>query len=367
MGKLSVYGGKRVLVTGCTGFKGAWLSLWLHQLGAKVSGLAIGIPTEPALFDVLRARDFVDYFEGDVRDLDFVRRTLDQVQPDAVFHLAAQSIVATSYAEPAATFATNVMGTANVLEALRLADRRVAAVMITSDKCYENVEWLYGYREIDALGGKDPYSASKAGAEMAIRAWQQSYFSAPESPVRLCSVRAGNVIGGGDWAHARIVPDCMRAWSQGQVVSIRRPEATRPWQHVLEPLSGYLAAGADLLSAGRCAGEAYNFGPPAENNYSVRELIQALAPHWGYRQESEYALFDPGDRFHEAGLLKLNCDKALAHLAWRPTLNFVETARYTASWYEHYYRASNKDMRLSTVEQIADYVQLAEARGAAWL
>ncbi|MGE4070534.1 MAG: CDP-glucose 4,6-dehydratase [Lysobacterales bacterium] len=367
MSNLNIYRGKRVLVTGCTGFKGTWLSLWLHELGAAVSGLAIGMPTAPAMFDVIGAREFVDYREGDVRDSVFVSRTMAEIKPDVVFHLAAQSIVATSYAEPALTFDTNVMGTAHVLDALRSADHPVSAVMITSDKCYENVEWLYGYREIDTLGGKDPYSASKAAAEMAVRAWHQSFFSSADSAVRLCSVRAGNVIGGGDWASARIVPDCMRAWSEGTPVRVRRPQSTRPWQHVLEPLSGYLTAGAALMTSSRCSGEAYNFGPPAENNFSVRELIRELAPHWGFAGESDYAVFDQVDGFAEAGLLKLNCDKALAQLSWRPTLTFGETARLTSAWYERHYHASGTDMRKLTSEQIADYLALATSRSAAWL
>lgn len=366
MAGLEKYRGKRVLVTGCTGFKGSWLSLWLHHLGAEVSGLANGMPTSPCLFEVINARDFVDYHEGDVRDADFVSATIGRVQPDVVFHLAAQSIVATSYDDPALTFDTNVMGTVHVLDALRQAQKPVVAVMVTSDKCYENVEWLYGYREIDALGGKDPYSASKAGAEMAIRAWFCSYFSRPEAAVRLAPVRAGNVIGGGDWANSRIVPDCMRAWSIKTPVVVRRPEATRPWQHVLEPLSGYLAIGAELMNSAKRSGEAYNFGPPAENNYSVVELIRALAVHWGFENETDFAEVGPAGSFAEAGLLKLSCDKALAHLGWRPTLNFKETARLTSSWYEHYYHAKPACIRKFTEEQISEYEALAKTRGAAW-
>lgn len=363
---LGLLHGKRVLVTGCTGFKGSWLSLWLHSLGAQVSGLAIGMPSDPAMFEVVGASDVVDYHEGDVRDAGFVAEVIDRTRPDLVFHLAAQSIVATSHADPVGTFATNVMGTAHVLEALRQAGRPAVAVMITSDKCYENVEWLYGYREIDPLGGKDPYSASKAAAEMAIRAWQQSFFQVPDGPVRLSSVRAGNVIGGGDWASARIVPDAMRAWSAGLAVRVRRPAATRPWQHVLEPLSGYLAIAAQLLADRRHAGEAYNFGPPAENNYSVRELLEALARHWSAQGGSAPVEFDADPGFAEAGLLKLNCDKALAHLAWRPTLDFAETAQYTSDWYRHYYASGSAGMRAYTLGQIADYTGLARKRGLAW-
>ncbi len=367
MSGLLNYRGKRVLVTGCTGFKGSWLSLWLHRLGAEVSGLANGMPTDPCMFEVIGAHEFVDYHAGDVRDAAFVSATIDRVQPDVVFHLAAQSIVATSYEDPALTFATNVMGTVHVLDALRRVDKPVTAVMVTSDKCYENVEWLYGYREIDALGGKDPYSASKAGAEMAIRAWFCSYFSKAGANVRLAPVRAGNVIGGGDWASARIVPDCMRAWSAKAPVVVRRPEATRPWQHVLEPLSGYLAIGAELMNSPKRTGEAYNFGPPAENNYSVVELIRALALDWGFEKEADFAEVGPAGGFAEAGLLKLSCDKALAHLAWRPTLNFKETARLTSSWYERYYHDPSTRMRQLTADQISEYEALARTRSAAWL
>jgi CDP-glucose 4,6-dehydratase len=361
----SHYRGKRVLVTGCTGFKGGWLSLWLDTLDAKVSGLALGLPTQPAMFDELGMGDFVDYRQGDVRDRGFVERVIAEVEPDVVFHLAAQSIVRTSYEDPVGTFATNVMGTAHVLDALRRSGRPVAAVIVTSDKCYENVEWVFGYRETDALGGKDPYSASKAGAEMAIRAWAHAYFSSPDSTVRVAAVRAGNVIGGGDWAGARIVPDAMRAWSAQQPVVIRSPNATRPWQHVLEPLSGYLLTGARLIDGSCPAGEAFNFGPSAEQTLSVRDLLRALATHWGFGAEGEYLRIEPA-QFHEAGLLKLNCDKALALLKWRPVLDAAETARLTAAWYAHFYRSRGSGVLEFTRGQLAEYAALARARGAVW-
>lgn len=361
----SQYRGKRVLVTGCTGFKGAWLSLWLDALGARVSGLALGLPTEPAMFGELGMESFVDFHPGDVRDRAFVDKVVAEVKPEVVFHLAAQAIVRTSYEDPVGTFATNVMGTAHVLDALRRCDHPVAAVMITSDKCYENVEWVYGYRETDALGGKDPYSASKAAAEMAIRSWTHSFFPPGRSPVRVVAVRAGNVIGGGDWAEARIVPDAMRAWSEARPVVIRSPNATRPWQHVLEPLSGYLLAGARLIEGACPSGEAFNFGPPAEQSLSVRNLLRALAPHWGFVEEGEYLHIEPA-QFHEAGLLKLNCDKALAILGWRPVLDAAETARLTASWYAHFYRDRELSMLDYTRAQLAEYEGLAQARGLAW-
>jgi CDP-glucose 4,6-dehydratase len=365
MSFFSRYQGKRVLVTGCTGFKGSWLSLWLDALGARVSGLALSPATQPAMFDELRMREFVDFHEGDVRDREFVDRVIAETKPDVVFHLAAQAIVKSSYDDPVGTFATNVMGTAHVLDALRRADRPVAAVMITSDKCYENVEWVYGYRETDALGGKDPYSASKAGAEMAIRAWSQAFFSSADSLVRVLAVRAGNVIGGGDWAAARVVPDAVRAWSSGRPVIIRSPNSTRPWQHVLEPLSGYLLAGARLLDGSCRNGEAFNFGPAAGQSLSVRALLNALAPHWGLHDEGEYLRIESA-QFHEAGLLKLNCDKALASLGWQPVLDSAETARFTAQWYARFYREPSEDMLAYTRDQLAEYIDLASKRGAVW-
>lgn len=364
--KLSAhYAGKRVLVTGCTGFKGSWLSVWLQAMGATVSGLALRPSSEPAMFDELGLRDFVDFHEGDVRDPAFVGRVIAETKPDVVFHLAAQAIVRASYDDPVGTFATNVMGTAHVLDALRRSGRPVAAVMITSDKCYENVEWVYGYRETDALGGKDPYSASKAAAEMAIRSWSNSFFSAADSAVRVVAVRAGNVIGGGDWASARIVPDAVRAWSTGKQVVIRSPNATRPWQHVLEPLSGYLLAGARLAEGAYRGGEAFNFGPAAEQSVPVRDLLRALATHWGFDAEDEYLSIEAA-QFHEAGLLKLNCDKALAVLGWRPVLDSAETAGLTASWYAHFYRDKRSQMLDFTRAQVAQYVELARSRGAVW-
>jgi CDP-glucose 4,6-dehydratase len=360
---LSQYRGKRVLVTGCTGFKGSWLCHWLGSLGAQVSGLALAPSSDPSMFEATRLGAMVDFHEGDVRDMAFVERTVAEAKPEFVFHLAAQAIVRTAYEDPVATFATNVLGTAHVLEALRRSARPVTAVMVTSDKCYENVEWVYGYRETDALGGKDPYSASKAAAEMAVRAWSKSWCSAPDSPMRVVAVRAGNVVGGGDWAAARVVPDAMRAWSRGEPVVIRSPNATRPWQHVLEPLSGYLLAGLRASAGVFPSGEAFNFGPAAEQVHSVLDLLAALAREWG-GPEQERIRVEPAS-FHEAGLLKLNCDKALALLAWKPALEFAETARLTARWYAGYY--GGEDAAFLTSAQIEEYSALAEARACGWV
>jgi len=358
-----VYRNRNVLVTGHTGFKGAWLTTWLLQLGAHVTGIADRVPTSPSHFESVGLKDRIADLRIDVRDRDALRGAIHDAQPDFVFHLAAQSLVRRSYREPVETLAVNVMGTAHVLDALRTLDRACTAVIITSDKCYDNVEWAWGYRETDRLGGKDPYSGSKGAAELAIRAFGASYFGASESPVRLAVGRAGNVIGGGDWAEDRIVPDCIRAWANGNAVEIRRPEATRPWQHVLEPLSGYLALGAELAKRAELHAEPFNFGPPAEQNYSVLSLIEALQQHW---PGTRHVVVSGNDNRPEAGLLKLNCDKALAALHWRAVLDFAETVRMTAEWYRRFYGDTAHSMLDMTCRQIADYETQARKRGLAW-
>ena len=364
MRPFSVFRGKRVLVTGCTGFKGSWLSVWLSELGASVTGLALGPPTRPSMFETLKLASLIDYHEGDVRDLNQVTRVLETARPDFVFHLAAQAIVQVSYDDPAGTFATNVLGTAHVLEALRRCDRAVTALVVTSDKCYDNVEWVYGYRETDRLGGKDPYSASKGAAELVVQGWFHSFFAAAPSPVRLISARAGNVVGGGDWAPARLVPDCIRAWSQSHPVQIRRPRATRPWQHVLEPLSGYLMAAERLFQDRALTGEAFNFGPRAEANFSVLDLLNELANYWDFGGQAERFTVDDSAHFDEATVLKLNCEKASALLGWRPTLDFSDTARLTASWYDRFYHGDAASLDALTRAQIREFVSLAEVKSS---
>jgi CDP-glucose 4,6-dehydratase len=355
------YRGRRVLITGHTGFKGSWLALWLHALGARVTGYSAYLPSEPNNFTVCNLAGLLDHRQGDVRDFAHLQQVFAEVQPEIVFHLAAQPIVRISYDNPKETFDTNVGGTVNVLECIRRQPGVRAAVLITSDKCYRNAEWVWGYRENDPLGGDDPYSASKGCAEIVIRSYWQSFFAAAAGP-RLVSVRAGNVIGGGDWATARIVPDCMRAWAgQGTLVS-RSPEATRPWQHVLEPLGGYLLAGADLLQRGDHAGEAYNFGPDGSVNQTVRELIAELARTWP-GGKWEFAAADAARK--ESGLLKLSCDKALLHLHWHAVLSFAETACFTAAWYQHFYGGGSDMLELSR-RQLADYIRLARERKLAW-
>jgi len=356
------YKDKKVLVLGHTGFKGAWLTEWLLQLGAQVSGVSSYVPSEPALFDVLGLNKRMQDYRCDIRDEQALKKIMMSIQPEIVFHLAAQPIVKSSYADPKLTFDTNLSGTVNVLEAVRSCSSVCTAIMITSDKCYDNVEWEYGYREDDRLGGKDPYSASKACAEIAIKSYYESFFR--DSSVKIASVRAGNVIGGGDWAAHRIVPDCMTAWSNNTSVDIRSPHATRPWQHVLEPLSGYLWL-ARLLQSEQTTlinGESFNFGPNASMNYSVGVLIEALASVWG--QGARWVSDTENTHVAEAGLLKLCCDKALHYLNWQPTLSFSKTVDFTALWYHQYYQG--KSMLDFTRCQIEEFEKIAARQGIKW-
>jgi len=364
----NVFKNKKIIVTGNTGFKGSWLSLWLHKLGAQVTGISKSIPTQPSLYEVLGLDKKIKNHFADITDGEKMKSIFRASQPDFVFHLAAQPIVSISYEDPISTLQTNIMGTANILESLRAVQNPCVAVMITSDKCYDNVEWIWGYREHDALGGKDPYSASKGGAELVIKTYFHSYFSKPDSNVKLAAVRAGNVIGGGDWAVNRIVPDCVRAWSSGTPVRIRNPRSTRPWQHVLEPLGGYLRT-AQLLFEGMVIihGEPFNFGPNADQNHTVLELLQKIAEHWKFSGDNEHFAIDSNNSsFHEAGLLKLNCDKALSLLQWKPVLDFPETARFTGEWYNEYYNCGGVNMYDYTASQVEEYEVQAQRKSLAW-
>lgn len=358
-----IYQDKRVLVTGHSGFKGSWLCQWLLQLGAKVAGYSLYVPSTPSNYEVLRLADRVSDYEGDIRNLDQLNKVFQDFQPEIVFHLAAQSLVRRSYDEPKLTFETNLGGTINVLEVIRSTPSVRVAVLITSDKCYENVEWEYGYRETDRLGGKDPYSASKACAEIAFNAYVQSFLSNGSGP-RLATARAGNVIGGGDWAIDRIVPDCIAAWAKQETAIIRNPHSTRPWQHVLEPLSGYLWLGAKMMEDGKgLSGEAFNFGPSAEVYISVLQLIEEIKKTWSKGKWD----IDPvaKGKKHESSLLKLNCDKALNRLNWKPTLTFPETIELTAEWYLKYH-FEHYDMIQYTINQISCYERLALRRKNSW-
>lgn len=361
----NIYNNKKVLVTGHTGFKGGWLSLWLKLMGAKVYGISNEVYAAPSLFGVTGIENQIQSYMADIRDLDKMTQLIGEIEPDFVFHLAAQPIVKLAFEEPVDTFTTNIIGTANVLEALRRLDKPCFAVMITSDKCYDNVEWVWGYKETDHLGGKDPYSASKGAAELIIKTYFHSYFK-KDGKIKMTSVRAGNVIGGGDWAANRIVPDCFRAWAKNEKVLIRSPYATRPWQHVLEPLSGYLRAGQLLAQPQKISvnGEAYNFGPPTDQNYTVLDLLKKLAQSWD--EKNNDILNIEASNFPESGLLKLNIDKALFDMQWVPTLNFSETAEFTADWYKEYYQQQNDDMLNFTMEQINKYIEVAKSKNILW-
>lgn len=357
------FSSKRVLVTGHTGFKGAWLCEWLLHLGAEVVGLGLPPDTQPALFDQLRLADRVQSVFADIRHADGVLRLVSQTRPDFVFHLAAQPLVRRSYRDPVLTWQSNVMGTIHMLEALRPLKQPCAAVFVTTDKCYENQEWLYGYREDDSLGGFDPYSSSKAATELALSAWRRSFYR--DHPVRFASARAGNVIGGGDWAEDRIIPDCARAWLANRPVRIRNPDATRPWQHVLEPLSGYLALAAALAqpqTASELLGP-FNFGPSRDGNRSVRQLIEEALRHVpGEWQDTS----DPAAP-HEAKLLHLTTDKAATLLNWRPAWTFQEAVRETVKWYFDVCHATDLQVAGQRLrDQIQTYTASASTLGIPW-
>jgi CDP-glucose 4,6-dehydratase len=353
---------KTVWLSGHTGFKGSWLAEWLLRLGARVHGYALEPVTSPALFEQLGlAGRIASHQIADVRDSGAVRDSLLGADPDFVFHLAAQPLVRLSYAQPVETYTTNVMGTVHVLDALRGLRRPCAAVIVTTDKCYENKEWVHGYRETDPMGGHDPYSSSKGAAEIAVASWRASFFD-ESSPVAIASARAGNVIGGGDWALDRIVPDCMRSLAAGQPIPVRNRFATRPWQHVLEPLGGYLWLAAALArperthQSARALRGAFNFGPGPDSNRSVGELVVEILRHWPGKWVDNS---DP-NAVHEASLLQLSIDKAHALLRWTPAWDFAETVRQTVEWYR-------QDSALErTAAQIDGYAAAAREKDIPW-
>jgi CDP-glucose 4,6-dehydratase len=341
--------GKRVFLTGHTGFKGAWLALWLHELGAELAGYALRPePGRPNLFEAARLGEAMRSQFGDIRDLDALATALDAFRPEVVLHLAAQSLVRRSYGEPVATYATNVMGTVNLLEAVRRTPSVAAVVVVTSDKCYENREWPHAYREPDAMGGRDPYSSSKGCAELVTAAYRASFF---QTGAAIATARAGNVIGGGDWAPDRLVPDLVGGFARGDSVLIRSPGATRPWQHVLEPLRGYLMLAERLVSAPDSAAEAWNFGPFDRSTVPVRILAEAVVRHWGGGR-IEYA--PEGPALHEAGLLAVDWGKARARLGWTPRFDLEESVRLTIEWYRKYYADASCAGQV-TREQLRDY------------
>ncbi|MBU43873.1 MAG: CDP-glucose 4,6-dehydratase [Spirochaetaceae bacterium] len=357
------YQGKRILVTGHTGFKGSWLTAWLRDLGAEVAGFSDAIPTDPNHFELLNTGKEIRDYRGDVRDYETFRDTIKEFKPEIVFHLAAQSLVKKSYQDPRNTFEVNVMGMVNLLTLVRECDFIKSLVLITSDKAYQNVEWCFGYRETDTLAGEDPYSASKSCADIVATSYYRSFLEGTD--VTLGIARAGNVIGGGDWAADRIIPDCVRAWSAGDTVEIRSPMSTRPWQHVLEPLSGYLALGQHLsVSPGAVNGEAFNFGPDANVNQTVLQLLEEVSRLW---PEASWKIAQgAANAGKEANLLKLSCDKALFYLNWKPVLAFQETIEYTVDWYRNWLRDPGQVSAL-TANQIALYAERAKERNLAWI
>jgi CDP-glucose 4,6-dehydratase len=348
---------KRVFLTGHTGFKGGWLALWLQRLGAEVTGYSLESPTNPSLFEVARVASGLGSIHGDIRDLPRLQQALSEARPEIVFHLAAQALVREGYRHPAETYATNVMGTLNLLEAVRHTPGVRAVVIVTSDKCYENREWVWGYREDEPLGGRDPYSNSKGCAELITRAYRDSYFNSANQPghvAAIASARAGNVIGGGDWAADRLVPDLLRAVQAGAPAVIRSPHAIRPWQHVLEPLSGYLRLAECLYTGGPEFAEAWNFGPSDEDTRPVQWVVERLieAAQASSMTGARWQL-DPNPQPHEANHLRLDCAKARTRLGWSPRWPLTEAIRRAVAW--HQALLAGEDMRAWSLAEITDY------------
>lgn len=341
---------KRVFLTGHSGFKGGWLALWLQKLGADVVGYSLDPPSDPNLFTLARVADNMVSVYGDICDLGLLEATVRKHRPEIVIHMAAQALVRRSYAEPVETYAANVMGTVNVLEAVRRVGDVRAVLIITSDKCYENRNWHWGYRENEAMGGYDPYSSSKGCAELVTSAYRRSYFS--DGPAT-ASARAGNVIGGGDWADDRLIPDTVRAMLRGEPVRIRNPRAVRPWQHVLEPLHGYLVLLERLWADGAAVADGWNFGPEDRDAWPVADVVGALVRLWG---GSARWVADSATHPHEAAVLRLDCSKARQVLGWRPVLALDTALEWVADWYKKY--STKADMRAVTLEQLSRYQQM---------
>ncbi len=350
--------GKKVLVTGHTGFKGSWLSLWLQNMGAEVVGVSLDPPTSPSLYEQAEVANGMISLREDIRNLDKMKSIFMEYQPEIVFHLAAQPLVRYSYREPVETYATNVMGTLHILEAMRTSGSVRAAVMITADKCYENREWEWGYRENEPMGGHDPYSSSKGCAELLIASYQNSYFPSQEyaqHQTAIASVRAGNVIGGGDWAEDRLIPDIIRAFEKGEAVQIRNPNAIRPWQHVLEPLAGYVELAERLFEEGTDWAQGWNFGPQEEDAKPVGWIVKEMTKQWG---EDATWNIDKGDHPHEANYLKLDCSKAHNRLQWWPKWDLRTALKMIVEWHKVHIDGSN--MKQICIQQITEYQVVGE-------
>ncbi|PRR82855.1 CDP-glucose 4,6-dehydratase [Clostridium vincentii] len=354
------YRGKKVLITGHTGFKGAWISIWLKSLGAEVIGYSLEAPTEPSLFKICKLDDKITSIVGDVRDEKKLKDVFQKYKPEIVFHLAAQPLVRLSYNEPRMTYETNVMGTVNVLEAARNVDSVKAVIIITTDKCYENKEWVYGYRETDPMGGYDPYSSSKGCVELVTASYINSFYK--EKGIALASVRAGNVIGGGDWAEDRVIPDFARSVSEKKSIVIRNPLAKRPWQHVLEPLSGYLWLGALMLKDKEKYSSSWNFGPRDTDSLNVDEILNLAIKSWGKGN----IIIDKNEQPHEANLLKLDISKVKAYLKWYPVYEVNKAVDKTIQWYKSYYDNKSENMYAYTLKQIQEYEIEARIQNLIW-
>jgi CDP-glucose 4,6-dehydratase len=356
-----IYNGTRVIVTGHTGFKGSWLAFWLTQLGAKVLGYSLSPNTSPNHFSMLSLN--IENIIGDIRDINNLKNVFNNFKPEIIFHLAAQPLVLLSYKEPINTFETNIMGTVNVLETSRKIDSLRAIVNITSDKCYENKEWIWGYRENDAMGGYDPYSASKGCAELISNTYLNSFFNKSEyrkaHNVLLSTARAGNVIGGGDWANDRIIPDIIKAAHKNEKVIIRNPNATRPWQHVLDPLSGYLHIGQKLLEGENEFAGPWNFGPSDEGSLSVKEVVEIAIKNWN---KIKYTIQEDRNKPYEANLLKLDCSKAHMKLKWHSVWSSSEAIFRTIEWYKNFY----ENNIILTKEHLNNYIEDAKNSGIQW-
>lgn len=354
---LDFWKNKTVLITGHTGFKGSWLSLWLQELGANVFGYALSPPTNPSLFELAQIEKGMVSLQKDIRDFDALLAAVEKYQPEIVFHMAAQSLVRESYKKPMETYQVNVMGTVHLLEAIRQRKETKVVVNVTSDKCYKNHGWIWGYRESESLEGHDPYSSSKACSELVTSAFRNSFFSSDKDSqqhLSLASVRAGNVIGGGDWATGRLIPDCIKAWLKSETVSIRYPESVRPWQFVLEPLAGYMLLAEKLYEQGKAFAGAWNFGPDEEGAKSVQYVISKLASLWG--EKARWEINSDGHP-HEAHYLKLDCSKAKTKLHWNPCWNLTTALQKTVEWYQVYQKQPDR-LRKKTLEQIREYMEI---------
>lgn len=346
---------KKVLVTGNTGFKGAWLTLWLLKSQAKVIGISNSSPSKPSLFEILKLKKKIIHNNIDIRDFKSVKKIIIKHKPDYVFHLAAQSLVKKSYLNPLYTWQTNTLGTVNLLESLRYLKKKCVGIIVTSDKSYKNLEVERGYVETDILGGEDPYSASKASAEIVFNSYIKSFYKSKKQHIFLASVRAGNVIGGGDWSDYRLIPDCIKSWSKKKSVMILNPNSTRPWQHVLEAIRGYLVLAIKLNKDKKIHGQSFNFGPPKRNNYTVISLVKEIQKYW---VNIKWKKSLTKKKYLEAKLLKINSAKAEKILKWKCFLNFNKTIKFVAEWYKDYYKNSKKNMYHFSMKQIEDYENL---------